>query len=256
MEPAKPGVDATVRPTALGEDRVVAALTSLPDAWVCVHSRLLVAGAPDTALDHVVIGPGGVILIDSTAWSGTVREWQGSLVRHVMAPDGEVERRSLHAEVARAHRVARVMSARLGVPVSPVVCLSGDGAARFGAPRMVRGIWVVPVDEVAAWVAARPSTVDPDELSALQSRVSGEFASSTGARRRGPRATRATRGARGRAGRRGPTATRVCGRESRAGQRRLRRRRERFRTLLTVAFLWSVFCASVTGVMTGVLVSP
>ncbi|WP_392542452.1 nuclease-related domain-containing protein [Oryzobacter telluris] len=241
-----------------GEGRVATALAELADTWLALHRRLLVPGVPETAIDHVLVGPAGVVLVDSVAWDGTVREWQGSLVRHVMTPHGEVERRSLHAEVARTHRIAREMATRLRVAVTPVVCLSGVGAARFGAPRMVRGIWVVPVEELAAWLGSRPSPVAAEELPGLQSIVRAEFASAAGDSSLlstiGHDLTRQrTRAHRAEAARRAARAKRPVGSDSRAGQRRLRRRRERRRMMLTVAFLWSVFCVSVTGVVTGVL---
>lgn len=54
---------------AQGEVEVARALESLPDGWVVLHD-LAWPGRPRANLDHVVIGPGGVFVVDAKNWSG------------------------------------------------------------------------------------------------------------------------------------------------------------------------------------------
>ena len=52
--------------------RVVArALADLPDGWVALHD-LAWPGRQRANLDHVVVGPGGVFVVDAKNWSGRV----------------------------------------------------------------------------------------------------------------------------------------------------------------------------------------
>jgi hypothetical protein len=56
---------------AQGEVEVARALESLPDGWVVLHD-LAWPGRPRANLDHVVIGPGGMFVVDAKNWSGRV----------------------------------------------------------------------------------------------------------------------------------------------------------------------------------------
>lgn len=56
---------------AHGEVEVARALDSLPEGWVVLHD-LAWPGRPRANLDHVVIGPGGVFVVDAKNWSGRV----------------------------------------------------------------------------------------------------------------------------------------------------------------------------------------
>ena len=56
---------------AEGEVAVARALESLPDGWVVLHD-LAWPGRPRANIDHVVIGPGGVFVVDAKNWSGRV----------------------------------------------------------------------------------------------------------------------------------------------------------------------------------------
>ena len=49
---------------AEGERRVAEALKALPEGWVALHDRLLYPGVTDSNIDHIVVGPGGIFMLD------------------------------------------------------------------------------------------------------------------------------------------------------------------------------------------------
>jgi len=53
---------------AEGERRTAAALLALPTPWRVLHD-VRWPGRPRANLDHVVVGPGGVVVVDSKSWS-------------------------------------------------------------------------------------------------------------------------------------------------------------------------------------------
>jgi hypothetical protein len=102
------------RDGARGERATARLLRRLGRHGAMVFHDVAIPGTPANA-DHVVIGPGGVVLVDSKRYTGRV--WQG--------PDGRVWHnqypmdrplRSLRLECA-------AIAGLLGVPVRPLVCV-------------------------------------------------------------------------------------------------------------------------------------
>ncbi|HEX5917724.1 MAG TPA: NERD domain-containing protein [Nocardioides sp.] len=56
---------------AEGEVAVARALAALPEGWIVLHD-LAWPGRQRANLDHVVVGPGGVFVVDAKNWSGRV----------------------------------------------------------------------------------------------------------------------------------------------------------------------------------------
>ncbi len=56
---------------AHGEVEVARALESLPEGWVALHD-LAWPGRSRANLDHVVVGPGGLFIVDAKNWSGRI----------------------------------------------------------------------------------------------------------------------------------------------------------------------------------------
>ena len=84
-----------------GERRVAQALTALPPEWLVLHDRLLMPGRSEANLDHVVVGPAGVFLIDSKNWAGTISEYQGSVFKHSGGPGKRAAARPAGSSVRR-----------------------------------------------------------------------------------------------------------------------------------------------------------
>ena len=140
---------------AVGERRVAEALAELPPEWLVLHDRLLFPGRSETNLDHVLVGPAGVVLIDAKNWAGNLTEWEGGLFKHQFTPSGERRHVPVHREVDNVMRMGTEMARRIQVPVTVVVALAGAQADDFGEPRLVRNVWVVPVKQLFNWLSTR-----------------------------------------------------------------------------------------------------
>jgi hypothetical protein len=114
---------------AAGEAATAALLGSLGRRWVVRHDL----GVPGSRanVDHVVIGPTGVWVIDSKAYRAPLRAaW-----RSVRAGERPVDTAAVAWE-------AQVVADRLGVPVSALVVVHGHGLPARG--RRVGGVRVLP----------------------------------------------------------------------------------------------------------------
>jgi hypothetical protein len=163
---------------AAGERRVAGELANLREAWMVLHDRLLRPGQSEANLDHVVVGPGGVFLVDAKNWGGNVTEYEGGLYQHV-GPAGARTSHSKHGEIAKVHGMAAYMAVESGMPVTPVICLAGPNEADFGEPKMLRGVWVVPVSKIVAWLGSRPPVFDRETAARAVTRAMTSFPSTT-----------------------------------------------------------------------------
>lgn len=163
---------------AQGERRVAAELSNLREAWTVLHDRLLRPGQSEANLDHVVIGPGGMFLVDAKNRAGRVMEWEGGLFQHVTR-DGGRQSVSLAAELKKVHGMAAYMAVESGRPVTPVLCLAGAQESEFGDPQMVQGVWVVPVSKLVEWLNARPYELDRETAGRVVTRAMTDFPSTT-----------------------------------------------------------------------------
>lgn len=161
-----------------GERRVAAALALLSSDWLVLHDRLLMPGLAESNIDHLVVGPAGVVLVDAKNWAGHLSEWQGSVFQHSFTADGSRRHRPRDREFAVVRAMAIEVARRVGVTVTAVIALAGTRAADFGEPRVVHGVWVVPVDRLASWLRRRPEMVIEDRAR-LDVQVRTEFPSTT-----------------------------------------------------------------------------
>jgi len=127
---ARPDADAERwRRGAEGERATARLLATLPGRYVVLHDRRI--PGRHSNIDHVVIGPSGVAVVDSKAYRAQVCVRRG----RVWAGAHAVET----APVAQqAEQVARV----LGIDVTPLVAVHGTGLRRRG--KVVNGVRVVP----------------------------------------------------------------------------------------------------------------
>ena len=163
---------------AAGERRVADELANLREAWTVLHDRLIRPGRSEANLDHVVVGPAGLFLVDAKNWSGNVTAWDGGLYQHVGPADGRTSH-SKHVEVAKVHGMAAYVAVEMGIPTTPVICLAGKGEAKFGGPQLIRGVWVVPVSKLLAWLEAQPVVLDREAVGRTVTRVMTSFPSTT-----------------------------------------------------------------------------
>jgi Nuclease-related domain len=160
---------------AAGEQATAAVLSGLmPRKWVVLHD-LAVPGARAN-IDHLVIGPTGVWLIDSKSSRARVRAgWRSVWLGERRLDPGPTR---WEAEVA---------SDRLGVPVSALIVVHGPGLRRRGG--RAGGIRVVRPDHLLRRLRRgrrRLTRRDVDDLG----RLAAEVLPAAGERRGGRRAAR------------------------------------------------------------------
>jgi hypothetical protein len=167
---------------AKGERRVAEALSILAGMSNVnvLHDRLLRPGRSQANLDHIVVSPGGAHLIDAKNWAGNVNVYQGSLWRHKPDSQGGRSSECMNAQVDKVRRMAEAMETLSSCVVDPVLCLTGRNSHGFGTDQLIRGVHVVPVDQVTQWLLGRQRT-QPDEAVALLARkLDGLFPQATG----------------------------------------------------------------------------
>jgi hypothetical protein len=118
---------------AAGEAATAVLLTGLPRRFVVLHD-LRIPGSRAN-VDHLVIGPTGVWVVDSKSYRARIR------VRRGAAWAGEHE-----VPTAAAHWEAERVSGLMGVPVGAIVAVHGEGLRRRGV--VVNGVPVIPARRV------------------------------------------------------------------------------------------------------------
>ncbi len=106
---------------AEGEESTAQFLAALPMGEWRVFHDVRWPGRRQANLDHVVVGPSGVFVIDSKAWSGSV-EVRGGVLRQ----DGHRRSRPVIAAAAGAMAVSELLPGVSIKAVKPVLCFVRD----------------------------------------------------------------------------------------------------------------------------------
>jgi hypothetical protein len=118
---------------AYGEQQTARLLDRLGrDGYVVLHD-LAMPGSPAN-LDHLVIGPSGVFVIDSKQWRGQIHQDADGLIWH--------NHYRLDRTLATVRWQALTFGHLLGVPVAPLVCV--HGAVVQGGGLRAQGVAIVP----------------------------------------------------------------------------------------------------------------
>lgn len=137
---------------AQGEVEVARALEALPEEWVVLHD-LPWPGRPRANLDHVVVGPGGVFVVDAKNWSGRV-EVRGD----VLLQNGRRREPTVASAAEAAIAVQRV------VPV-PNLCM---GVLCFVREEPLTGwardVMVCSTANLVVMLASRPAVLEPADV--------------------------------------------------------------------------------------------
>jgi Nuclease-related domain len=112
------------------------------DGYVSFHDLAL----PDSPanLDHLVVGPSGVFVIDSKQWTGEVHQSADGLVWH--------DHYRLDRTLAIVRWQAETLGRLLGVPVAPLVCV--HGAHVQGGGLRTQAVAVVPASRLRSALGA------------------------------------------------------------------------------------------------------
>jgi hypothetical protein len=118
---------------AKGERRTARLLDRLGrDGYVSFHD-LAMPNSPAN-LDHLVLGPSGVFVIDSKQWTGQVHQSSDGLIWH--------NHYRLDRTLATIGWQAETLGRLLGVPVAPLVCVHGAHVQHGGL--RAQGVAIVP----------------------------------------------------------------------------------------------------------------
>jgi hypothetical protein len=120
----RPRLEAFVK-GAQGEEWVARELTFLPSSYQIFHGLVLPGRdgePPDGDVDHVVVGPTGVFVVETKNWSGHITVEQGRILYDGKQPD----RPPLEQVRQRVESLRRILKKELGadVEVSPILCFA------------------------------------------------------------------------------------------------------------------------------------
>lgn len=154
---AHPDADAAWHRAAQGQRVVAGLLEHLPAGWTALHS-LPVAGE-DVVVDHLLVGPAGVLPVTTASHPGRRMVVAGRIV----TVGGRRLPTVLGAE-ADGDRVGRLLVAHgLGVvPVAPVVAVAAP--TRLVVQERPRGVAVVPAETLRNRLADKPQVLDPETV--------------------------------------------------------------------------------------------
>jgi hypothetical protein len=144
---------------AVGERIVADRLSRLiPHGWYVLHD-VHWPGRPKANLDHVLVGPGGIIVVDTKNWTGEVRVssgvlWQGRYSRT----------QSVEGALAQCAAVASVLAPPHRRLVRPLICMAAQPDL-FGVTSS--DVAVAGVDRVVAAVTALPAVMDQQTVIGL-----------------------------------------------------------------------------------------
>ena len=146
-----------------GEEEVARRLSRLGDAWHVVHA--VPVGNRGSDIDHVVVGPPGVLTLNTKNHLGG-NVW---VSEHRVMVNGQ-KTHYLRNSRFEAERASRLISAACGfdMPVQPVLVVMADRLTIKGMPS---GVHVVGRKMIAKWLKARPETLTPGLVEEVFSHV-------------------------------------------------------------------------------------
>lgn len=153
---------------AAGEARVAAILESLhAKGWMSLHD-VHWPGRAKANLDHVLVGPGGVVVVDAKNWSGDVHLRSG-----ILRQNGYSREREVAGVLEQGAAVAALLEPQHRRFVQSWLCMVGQpglhGATSSGA--RVQGI-----DTLCEALESVPDVLDPGTVSAIHHYLSNVLA--------------------------------------------------------------------------------
>lgn len=159
---------------AVGEEAVATALAALPPEWIVVND-VRWPGRRFANIDHVVVGPGGVFVIDAKNWSGSV-----DVVDGVLRQEGRHRELAVAGGADAALAVAELASLDPSI-VHPVLCFVRDEWMSGWA----RDVMVCSIFNLVAMLESRPTVLAGGALESTRTLVSLRLQPATGHRSAG-----------------------------------------------------------------------
>jgi hypothetical protein len=120
--------------------RILDALKS--KGWIVLHD-LRWPGRPRANIDHIAVGPGGIVVIDTKNWSGRVDVRDGKLRQN-----GQRREREVASAADAAVAVVALLPTDLHASVRPVICLTREEFVEVTA----RGVQITSTASLATYL--------------------------------------------------------------------------------------------------------
>lgn len=138
----------------------------VPQGWYVLHD-VHWPGRPRASLDHVLVGPGGVVVVDRKNWTGEVHISSGVLWQGRYARTQAVE-----GALAQCAAVASVMAPQHRRLVRPMICMAAQPAL-FGVT--TSDVAVAGTGRVLAAIEALPAVLDAQGVAGVYEYLSREL---------------------------------------------------------------------------------
>jgi hypothetical protein len=146
---------------------VAAALSPLePDGWLVLHD-LQRPGRRFATIDHVAVGPGGIVVIDTRGWAGTVE-----VVSGVLQQNGVRRERETGLALATAAAVTAWLQPAHRSAVRSVLCLVDQPTPEV----QPSAIAVLGLDDLARYLRSLPHRLRTEEVWAVADLLSQTLA--------------------------------------------------------------------------------
>ena len=169
----------------LGEQVVGAALEGLREHGYEMLHDVRWPGRRHANIDHVAVGPAGILVVDAKNWTGKVSAHHGILRQNGNRRDKQVD------GVRRAGAdVAALLPLPWALHVIPVLCLAGQHQL---PPTRCGQVTVVDVGRLPDWVSALPAHLSPAQVLGLAGELRSKLPSTSVPAERALRWRRAAR---------------------------------------------------------------
>ncbi|PVE19178.1 NERD nuclease [Arthrobacter sp. Bz4] len=138
--------------------------------WLVLHD-LRWPGRPKANLDHVIVGPGGVLVIDAKNWAGDVHLRRGELVQN-----GYLRVKESAAALEQASAIAALLEPQHRQFVQTWICLVGQPDLK-GVTAL--GVRIEGLNTIAPSVKALPRVLEPEFVRAIYHYLSRLLAGNT-----------------------------------------------------------------------------
>lgn len=138
---------------AEGERQVADALAPLAQfGWTALHD-VRWPGRRLANIDHIAIGPGGVVIIDAKNWTGNVTIKDGTLRQN-----GYSRAREVDGAYEAGAAVAMLLAPEVRGTIRSVICLAGQ---EHEPVDVGRGVIAIGRLQLARWLAGMPAQLNP-----------------------------------------------------------------------------------------------
>lgn len=134
----------------------------VPRGWYVLHD-VHWPGRPKASLDHVLVGPGGVVVVDCKNWTGEVRVLSGVLWQGRYARTQAVE-----GALAQCAAVSSVVSPPYRRLVRPLICMAAQPDL-FGVT--ASDVAVAGTQRVVGAIEALPRVLDQQTVAGLYAQL-------------------------------------------------------------------------------------